>query len=72
MLNDSALTNLLTCTYSNSESDYNERNGLGQGYSIRNPKGPLAKFPFSPGSGTVTVKIQKHNSNKNVRTMHKR
>ena len=30
-----------------------------QGYSIRNPKGPLAKFPFSPGAGTVTVKIQK-------------
>ena len=22
---------------------------LDQGYSIRNPKGPLAKFPFSPG-----------------------
>ena len=45
---------------------------LDQGYSIRNPKGPLAKFPFSPGSGTVTVKIQKHNSDKNVQTMHKR
>ena len=41
---------------------------LYQGYSIRNPKGQLAKFPFSPGSGTVTVKIQKHNSNKNVQT----
>src|SRR4029434_4064354 len=41
---------------------------LKQGYSIRNPKGPLAKFPFSPGSGTVTVKIQKHTSNKNVQT----
>ena len=40
--------------------------GLHQGFSIRNPKGPLAKFPFSPGSGTVTVKIQKHNSNKNL------
>src|SRR4029434_2921460 len=25
--------------------------GLEQGYSIKNPKGPLAKFPFSPGSG---------------------
>ena len=45
---------------------------INQGYSIRNPKGPLAKFPFGPGSGTVTVKIQKHNSNKNVWTMHKR
>ena len=33
---------------------------LGQGYSIRNPKGPFAKFPFSPGSGTVAVKIPKH------------
>ena len=31
-----------------------------QEYSIRNPKGPLAKFPYSPGSGTVTVKIPKH------------
>ena len=39
-------------------------NSLYQGYSIRNPKGPLAKFPFSPVSGTVTVKIQKQNSNK--------
>src|SRR4029434_9657445 len=45
-----------------------EAEDLEQGYSIRNPKGPLAKFPFSPGSGTVTVKIQKHNSNKNVQT----
>ena len=26
-----------------------------EGYSIRNPKGPLTKFPFSPGSGTVMV-----------------
>src|SRR4029434_8247315 len=36
---------------------------LKQGYSIRNPKCPLAKFPFSPGSGTVTVKIQQKRSN---------
>ena len=26
-----------------------------RGYSIRNPKGPLTKFPFSPGTGTVMV-----------------
>src|SRR4029434_10446441 len=35
-------------------------NTLRQGYSIRNPKGPLAKFPFSPGSGTVTVSKSKN------------
>src|SRR4029434_6863510 len=33
--------------------------GLVQGYSIRNPKGPLDKFPFRSGSGTVMFKIQK-------------
>ena len=38
----------------------NSRTGVLRG-GIINPKVPVTKFPFSPGSGTVTVKIPKQN-----------